>query len=335
MIYPIFLDINRYPISKWNRWVVNYQPESILIQQSSPPKTPLRGWDGVPEVNTILNSSNWIQPLQIMKKTGPKYPSASTIHYAQLMFHETYNSSFLAPAWTGKDQQQIGRHWLVTCQFHKGSNLNFWPPQRRHLRVSRSTRIHWSLPQMENQHLMHQECQTAVLETDYFLPTFKELDASKGIRALCSCKDLARLIVHLSASAVYFIGNTKNCSTRKVKYSNLWCPKWFFHVFFPGPYQIPCHGPLRYQRIVLLTRCPTIVPPTFQVLRGCLIFFWKCWSWSRVEASKFRCYTYTLLSFAGIHVTPFDPHSLSIKAELKSYRPTIGRQKSRLRFNLP
>ena len=85
---------------------------------------------------------------------------------------------------------------------------------------------------MENQHLMHQECQTAVLETDYFLPTSKELDASKGIRALCSCKDLARLIVHLSASAVYFIGNTKNCSTRKVKYSNLWCPKWFFHVFF-------------------------------------------------------------------------------------------------------
>ena len=112
-------------------------------------------------------------------------------------------------------------------------------------------------------------------------------------------------------------------------------PNGFSMFFFPGPYQIPCHGPLRYQRIVLLTRCPTIVPPTFQVLRGCLIFFWKCWSWSRVEASKFRCYTYTLLSFAGIHVTPFDPHSLSIKAELKSYRPTIGRQKSRLRFNLP
>ena len=116
-------------------------------------------------------------------------------------FHEHANSSFLAPAWTGKDQQQIGRHWLVTCQFHKGSNLNFWPPQRRHLRVSRSTKIHWSLPQMENQHLMHQECQTVVLETDYFLPTSKELDASKGIRALCSCKDLARLIVHLSVLA--------------------------------------------------------------------------------------------------------------------------------------
>lgn len=112
-----------------------------------------------------------------------------------------------------------------------------------------------------------------------------------------------------------------------------------FPGFLSGPYQIPCHGPLRYQRIVLLTgisspSCPTIVPPTFQVLRGCLIFFWKCWSWSRVEASKFRCYTYTLLSFAGIHVTPFDPHSvyiyihISIKAKLKSYRPTIGRQKA-------
>ena len=59
-----------------------------------PSKTPLRGWDGVPEVNNILNSSNWIQPVQIMKKTGPKYPSASTIHYARLMFHETCNSSF-------------------------------------------------------------------------------------------------------------------------------------------------------------------------------------------------------------------------------------------------
>lgn len=65
-----------------------------------------------------------------------------------------------------------------------------------------------------------------------------------------------------------------------------------FLCFLSSPHQIACHGLLRYQRIALLTgisspSCPTIVPPTFQVLCGFLIFFRKCWSWSSVEASKF------------------------------------------------
>lgn len=61
-----------------------------------PSKTPLRGWDGVPEVNNILNSSNWDQPLQIMKKTGPKYPSISFCLYHSLCpTHVSWNMQLL------------------------------------------------------------------------------------------------------------------------------------------------------------------------------------------------------------------------------------------------
>ena len=160
-------------------------------------------------------------------------------------------------------------------------------------------------------------------------PTSKELDASKGIRAFCSCKDLARLIVHLSvvslakktAAAPEFIINFLRGGSN---IQTCWCPRCFSNVFpcflssLIKSHAMDCWD-INSSTLAdrnLFAKLPDNRPANVSSPPQC--WSWRVWS---IENSDSDC---TLLHFQvshvymSHHVTPFDPHSVYISVKAKA-----------------